>query len=235
VRTRANGGTITLDNQTPTGVAVGAGAVWVAHGFLGKLSRVDPQFGQVTKTLRLAAPSAEGAVSVGGGSVWAVYGESRLARVDPVTVRPLGRGLAGARPAAIVYAADSLWVANSEDQTVSRFSPGTFTEGPVKTISVGEGPAALAFGDGAVWVANREDDTVTRIDAGSYSTSTIEVGHGPASMAFGDGAVWVANSGGTVSRIDPAQRKVVKTIDVGNAPAGIAVAGGYVWVTVQVT
>src|SRR5688572_14860822 len=47
---RSQAGTVGLDNRTPSGIAVGEGAVWVAHGARGELSRVDPQFGQVTNT-----------------------------------------------------------------------------------------------------------------------------------------------------------------------------------------
>ena len=232
-RTRANAGTVSLNNQTPTGVAVGEGAVWVAHGVLGKLSRVDPQFGQVTQTLDVTETSDDGQVTVGGGSVWAVYANSTLARVDPSSVRVLAEGLAGAIPTGLVYALDALWVANRGDQNVARFNPSTFEEGAVRTISVGEAPVGIAFGNGAVWVANRGDDTVTRIDAGSYSTFTIPVDRGPLAVAVGAGAVWVASSSGTVSRIDPGRRRVVETIDVGNAPAGIAIGDGLVWVSVQ--
>ncbi len=231
VQTPANAGTITLDNQTPTGIAFGAGAVWVAHGFLGKLSRVDPQFGRVTKTLDIAGSSDDGTVAVGGGSVWTANGDDTLARVDPVELRLVGQGLA-ASPVGLVYAAGSVWVANGREQTVSRFNPGTFAEGPIHRTSVGEAPQAVAFGDGAIWVAN-SDDTVTRVDTGTYATSTIPVGHSPAAIAFGDGSVWVAESGGTVSRIDPATRKVVGTIHLGNAPSGIAIGYGRIWVTVQ--
>ena len=232
VRTHANAGTITLNNQTPTGVAAGEGGVWVVHGLLGKLSRVDPQFGQVTTTLDVAGRSDDGTVTVGGGSVWAAYGDATLARVDPVDVRILAIGLVSS-PSGIVYAAGSVWVASRGEQTASRFNPATFAEGPIHKTSVGEAPEAVAFGDGAIWVANSGDDTVTRIDAGTYATSTVSVGHGPAAIAFGDGAVWVAESGGTVSKIDPATRKVVSTIHIGNAPSGIALGYGRVWVTVQ--
>lgn len=233
VRSRANAGTISLGNQTPTGIAVGEGAIWVAHGFLGRLSRVDPQFGQVTKTLDLAGPSSEGVVTVGGGFVWAAYGESTLARIDPASLRP-SRGLAGASPAGVVYANGALWVANSGDQTVSRFNPGTFEEGSLgRPVSVGERPVGIALGAGAIWVANAGDDSVTRIDPDSSSTSTIPVGHRPTGIAVGSGAVWVTNASGTISRIDPVERRVVKSIHVGNAPVGIAVADGLVWVTVQ--
>jgi class 3 adenylate cyclase/streptogramin lyase len=231
-RSRSNAGTISLDNRTPTGIALGTDAVWIAHGFLGKLSRVDPQFGRVTKTVDVAQPSDSGVVAVGAGAVWAAYGESTLARIDPISVRSVGHGLAGAGPAGIVFAND-VWVANSGDQTVARFNPATFAEGPLKTISVGAGPTGIASGAGAIWVANKGDDTVTRIDPSSYSAFTIEVGDSPTAVAAGGGAIWVADEGGTISRIDPSQRKVVRTIDIGNAPSGIAVGNGLVWVTVQ--
>ena len=232
-RSRTNAGTISLNSQTPTGIAFGEGAVWVVHGFLGKLSRVDLQFRQVTKTLDLADPSADGAVAVGGGAVWAVYGESSIVRIDPVALRPLGRGFAGANPSAIVFATGAVWVANGGDHTVYRLNPSTFEEGPVRTISVGRSPAGIAFGAGSIWVASTGDDTVTRIDSSSHSTFTIEVGDSPAAVAAGADAIWVASRAGTIARIDPLTRRVVKTIEVGNPVSGIAVGGGFVWVTVQ--
>jgi class 3 adenylate cyclase len=232
-RSRANAGTISLNSQTPTGIALGEGSLWVAHGFLGRLSRVDPQFRRLTQTLDVAGESTSGAVAVGAGSVWAVFSESTLVRVDPNGLRPQGEGVAGAAPAAVIVAAGAVWIANSGDQTVQRFNPETFEAGPVRTISVGRRPSAIAFGADAVWVANTGDDTVTRIDPRTHSTFTIEVGDRPTGIAADSDAIWVANGGGTISRIDPLARKVVRTIGVGNAPAGIAVGGGHVWVTVQ--
>jgi class 3 adenylate cyclase/streptogramin lyase len=230
---RTNAGTVSLDNRSPTGIAVGEGGVWVALGLVGKLARVDPAFGRVSETLDIVAPTSDGVVAVGGGSVWAAYGDSTLARIDPRAMAVSGRGLAGTSPAGVVFGGGDVWVANSGEQTSSRFKPETFEEGPVKDVSVGQRPTGIAFGAGAVWVANREDDTVTRIDPRSYSTFTIEVADRPVAVAYGAEAVWVASESGVVTRIDPATRAVVKAIDVGNAPSGIAVGEGFVWVTVQ--
>ena len=80
---RTNAGLVTLDDQTPTGIAYGEReGLWVAHGLLGGLSKVDPQFGQVTDTMEIGGRSSEGVgeVAVGVGSVWAVLG-SRRSRV----------------------------------------------------------------------------------------------------------------------------------------------------------
>ena len=229
-------GAISLDGRTPTGLAFGEGAVWVAHGRLGQLSRVDPQFNKLAETIDVAGQGVaqQGAVAVGAGSVWAAYGESTLARIDPTQVRVLASSFAGDVPAALVVARGSVWVVNSGESTVSRFDPTTLEEGPLRTISVGSRPTGIAYGADAIWVANAGDDTVTRIDPSTYSTTTISVGSEPVALAVGAGAVWVTNRADrTVSRIDPATNDVVQTIDVENAPTGIAVADGFVWFSIE--
>jgi YVTN family beta-propeller protein len=222
---------------TPTDLAFGAGALWVSHGLTGELSRVDPQFGDVTTihvTDRSLYYSSSG-VAVGAGWVWAVYGDSTLARLAPHNLRRSGSTRAGEGSADVVFAGGSIWVINTGDATVQRFNATTFEEGPVQPpISVGRSPTGVAASGGTLWVASTGDDVVTRIDTGSRSTFTIPVGDGPTAVAVGTGAVWVTNTAaGTVSRIDPATNEVVRTIDVGGAPAGIAVVDDAVWVAVQ--
>jgi YVTN family beta-propeller protein len=236
-RQRSAVAAISLENRTPTGIAVGAGAVWVAHGARGELSRVDPQFGQVTHTIEVTASALgtqSGAVGIGAGSVWAAYEDSTLARIDPSDIRVTGTSFAGAAPAGVVVGGGSVWVANTGEATVSRFNPLTFEEGPLRSPSVGRRPTGIAFAEGAIWVASSADDVVTRIDPGTYAVTTIPVGDKPMAIAVGAGAVWVASAAaGTVSRIDPATSEVVETIKVGNAPSGITVGDGSVWVSVQ--
>jgi YVTN family beta-propeller protein len=231
-------GTISLGSRTPTGIAVGAGGVWVAHGLRGDVARVDPQFGEVTETIAVggtAFGSPKGSVAVDSQSLWAVFGDSTLARIDTADNRVAGKGLAGTQPSGVVVGRGAVWVVNEGDATVLGFNPQTFEEGPVRTpISVGKRPSAIAFGESALWVPNAADGTVTKIDPVSGSTSTIGVGDGPTAIAVGSGAVWVANTGdGTISRIDPGTNEVTRTIDVGNAPSGLAVSDGFLWVTVQ--
>jgi streptogramin lyase len=236
-RQRTSAGTIGLENRTPTGVAVDAGAIWVIHGLRGQVSRVDPQFNQVTNTIDVAGAafgSGQGAVAIGAGSVWAVFGDSTFARIDPADVRVAGSTFAGSAPAGVVVGSGSVWVANSGDATVQRYNPSTFEEGPLRTISVGRRPSGMAAGAGAIWVAAAGEDAVIRIDPSTSSTITIPVGDGPTAVAFGNGSIWVANSaGGTISRIDLTRREVVETIEVGNAPSGLAVIDDFVWVAVQ--
>ena len=146
---RVAAATVSLDRRTPTGVAAGASAVWVAHGRLGQLSRVDPQFNQLDRTIDVTAQEAgggaqQGSVAVGEGSIWAAYGDTTFARIEPRTLRVVATTTAGAVPAALVVALGSIWVANSGDSTVSRFEPETLEEGPVRVLSVGDRPSAIA-------------------------------------------------------------------------------------------
>jgi YVTN family beta-propeller protein len=225
---------------TPDAIAFGHGAVWVAHGRLGTLSRVDPRFG-TRETIRVAGRAISfptGGVATGLGAVWAAYGDSTLARVEPGagTPRRSGRWVAGGGPAGVVTGFGSVWVASAGDATVRRFDPRTFEEGPLREYTVGRTPTAIAAGAGAIWVALREDDAVTRIEPnlGSGSARAIEVGDGPTGVAVGEDAVWVASSAdGTISRIDPRTNEVAETIEVGAAPSGVALVDGLLWVGVQ--
>jgi YVTN family beta-propeller protein len=224
---------------TPDGIAVGEGAVWVVHGRLGTVTRVDPAFDTVAETVSLAGKSntyVTGGVAVGEGSVWGVFGDSTLARLDPSTNRKTGEVLAGTGPTSVVAAFGSIWVSNSGESSVERYSVGSFPDDPVDELAVGGAPTGLAVGAEAIWVASPEAGIVSRIEPSAVASSAlpIRVGERPGATATGEDAVWVANSGSrTLSRIDPATNEVVETISLGNAPAGIAFGKDLVWVAVQ--
>ena len=224
---------------TPDAIAVGAGGVWVVNGRLGTLFHVDPEFGVVSKPIVVAGRSITfptGGVDVARGSIWAVFGDSTLVRVNPARIEDVGTSVAGAGPTALVVGYGSVRVATSGRSEVQQFSPRTFEQGPIDEVRVGRRPMGLAVGESAIWITSAEDDFVTRLDAGlSLGPAVpIPVGDGPTAVAVGDGAVWVTNTNdGTVSRIDPESNTVAETISVGNAPAGVAVAGDSVWVAVQ--
>ncbi len=209
------------------------------NGRLGTLYRLDPGFDRVTDALLLASRAVlfgGAGVDVGGGSLWAAFGDATLARVDTFPLGEDGLGTTAGGPSDVVFAFGSIWVSNI-DATVQRFAPLTFEEGDIGEFTVGRRPSGIAAGEGAIWVACTDDDYVARLDVSLSSESvrtTIPVGDGPTAVAVAGGAVWVANTvEGSVSRIDPKTNEVEETIAVGNAPSGVAVAGGVVWVTVQ--
>jgi YVTN family beta-propeller protein len=221
------------------GLAAGAGAVWIAASRGSELVRLDPVL-RAERSIPIApAPdpfpvAASSPVAAGDGAVWAIRARREIARVDPGRQKVVARVAVGNAPTAIATGARAVWVADADDNNVTRLGPGA-ANSVTKTTPVGQEPSAVALGDGAVWVANTEDGTVARIDPASASvTDTISVGGRPTGIAAGDGAVWVANSlDGTVSRIDPESNEVVATIDIGEAPQGLTIAHGLVWVSVQ--
>lgn len=52
----------------PGGIAVGAGAIWVANSFDGTVSRIDARTNSVVATIRVG--KRLGGIAVGGGAVW---------------------------------------------------------------------------------------------------------------------------------------------------------------------
>ena len=101
---------------------------------------MDPQFARVTATVDLntePGPYQQAGIAVSGDSVWVVFGNSTLVRIDAARARVAGSGFAGAQPSALAVGDGSVWVANAGDSTVQRFNPSTFEVGPVRTVSVG--------------------------------------------------------------------------------------------------
>jgi class 3 adenylate cyclase/DNA-binding beta-propeller fold protein YncE len=233
-RKGALGRTFGLD-ATPTGLAVGAGAVWVAHGKLGMLTRIDLRYQIVGKPLEVASTTylagQTGAVAVGADGIWAAFGDGSVARIDPAGTRVLRRGYSAAPARAIAVTGEGIFVAN-QDATLTRINPQTAT--PIgREVSIGREPTAIASDGNGFWVTAFEDDVVSRVN--EFASTTVPTGDGPVAVAVGAGAVWVANANDkTVSKINPTgdRPEVVDQIEIGERPTGVAVAGGRVWVTV---
>ena len=75
---------------------------------------------------------------------------NEVAVIDPDSNRVTGTISVGARPGAIVSGSRSLWVANRDDQNVSRIDRDTGSV--TKTIPVVDSPTGLAAANGTIWV-----------------------------------------------------------------------------------
>jgi YVTN family beta-propeller protein len=90
---------------------------------------------------------------------------------------------------AIAFGPSGVWVANTQNDSVSRIDPGT--NGVTTTIPVGDSPAGLAVTEDAVWVTNTVGGTISRIDPSTGTVEEIEIGAGPDGIAVAtDGTVW---------------------------------------------
>ena len=182
-------------------VTVGGGAVWFACE-AADLGRIDTRTGAARRVgLEAGILTSPNAVLPIFSDI--VYGLERLwilnraanavREIDTATIRLQRDITVGNAPSAIAVSADSLWVTNFEDDTVTRIvitAPGQTPT--LTTIPVGDGPIDVAFGEGGVWVVSSLDRAVTRIDPESGDvTAAIGIGNEPQRVAAGEGAVWV--------------------------------------------
>jgi virginiamycin B lyase len=218
----------------PSGVAVGAGAVWVATWGVehSRVVRIDPTSNRVVAST--VVPLGQATVAVGEGAVWvASSSDNSVSRIDPATNRVVTTIDVDRQPSGIAVAAGSVWVANALDDTVSRIDPAS--NRVVATIPIpGRGSAfSLAAAGGSVWVSGNHG--LYRIDPAGNRVTKVDVCCGE--VAAGAGGLWVANGmDRTVLRVDPATGRVLARIPVPPAaaperPYGIAAGGGAVWVT----
>jgi YVTN family beta-propeller protein len=140
----------TLDTgNSPTVIAEGAGAVWVADPEANNVARLDPATGTVSATIPVGnGPSA---LAVGADAVWVADRlDDAVVRIDPDTNAVTTTIAVGRSPTGIAVGEGSVWVANSRDGTVSRIDPRS--NDVVKTVPVGGSPQRIAVGGGRVWV-----------------------------------------------------------------------------------
>ena len=212
----------------PSGVAVGAGAVWVANSGDGTVSRIDPRTNATTVVRVLPGPTG---VVVAAGSVWVTNTlAAAVTQINPKTSKVVNEPRVGANPTGIAYGARSLWVANQSDGTVTRLDPTTLRTDP--PITVGDGPVGIAVADGGVWVANTNEGSLYRIDVDDHrvTSRTIDADGGAYGVAASGRTVWVSNQyAGTLSRVDARRFTLVDTVPTRGAPLGLAVSGERLW------
>jgi YVTN family beta-propeller protein len=141
-------GTVAVGGS-PTGVAVGADAVWVSDQAGGRLVRIDPQIDQVTQPINVG--TGPGAIAVGYRSVWVANTlDGTVSRIDPQTNEVTATIPVGDGPTGIAVGAGGVWVANQYAGTLARIDP--VADAVVRTIRVGNQPQGLAIAGGLVWV-----------------------------------------------------------------------------------
>ncbi len=179
----------------------------------------------------------------GSGASTVRVAPNELAAIDTHSDRVTGAVPVGARPGAIAFGSGSLWVANLDDQTISRVDPKT--PQTLRAIPVAGPPTGIAAGGGGVWVV--ESDTsptaslkssvfVDRIDPEFDTPSRrVRIGNvipsGPGAIAAQGNSVWVAPSTGLLTRLNAVTGTVAHQMDPNASPAGIAIGDGAVWLT----
>ena len=149
IRTIATG---QISDPGAYGLAVGAGAVWLASPFTAELYRFDRR----RRAIAIGSGSFPSDVAVGDGAVWVTdSSHNTVVEIDPSRNRIVRRVPGGRDPIAVAVGSGAVWVADDQGGTVSRIDPRT---GRATTFRVGPHPRNIAVGQGAIWVTVHRSD-----------------------------------------------------------------------------
>jgi streptogramin lyase len=219
---------------TPTGIAVGAGSVWVGviRDRTLELLELGPELGERRDTIVLER----------GDAPFSVARESVLPAVDKGTVVTLepGRGevsrivdgkasplIEGLDAASIATAGDAIWLGGKTVvNKIDAETGSTLASVPVGGL-LDSTSTSIQASEEAVWFAGTAQSRLFRIDPSGALVTTFPVCVGPSAIAVGEAAVWVACADGTVSRVNADE--TVDVIPMATPPAGIVADFGQVW------
>jgi YVTN family beta-propeller protein len=188
--------------------------------------------------LLVAAIAAAIVALTGGGDIALRAAPNSVAAINTRTNRVVGQVAVGVRPSAIAFGSGSLWVANLDDQTISRVDPSTLRT--LRTIPVGDPPTGIAAAGGRVWVV-RSNPTATFVSVSRIEPQfdvidrTVLIGTvvpgSPGAVAARGDTLWVAPSSGELTRLDPVTGRIVQHLDPNAGPTGIDLGADAVWVS----
>jgi YVTN family beta-propeller protein len=145
----------------PSGIAVGAGSVWVGDALEGTVRRIDPARGRTIATIRVG--SQPYALTFAAGSLWVTNADSgTVSRVDPASNLAAATIRVGRNPYGLAAAGRALWVANLGEGTVSEID--AVSARVLRTRRVGGDPLGIAIVDGTVWVTQNSDGRAMSVD-----------------------------------------------------------------------
>ena len=189
--------------------------------------------------LLLAAAVVAAATELAGGhgpTLRAV--PNSVAAIDPRSNQVVATAQVGQSPGAIAYGDRSLWIANVQDESLTRLVPGSLqTQGIVR---LSQQPTGLAVANGAVWVV-MSNPTQNFVTASRVNTQfndvdkTVHIGNvdpatAPSIAARGD-TVLVAPQSGDLTSLRATTGKTLKGVDPNASPTKVAVGAGGSWFT----
>lgn len=134
-------------NNSPAGIAVGAGAVWTTDNQADNVTQVD----STGLTSSAAVGHGPSGIAIDSSAIWvADTGDDTVVRIDPTTRAVTATIPVGHLPLGIAVGAGSVWVANSGDGTVDRIDPSD--DRVITTIRVGGSPQDVAIAADRAWV-----------------------------------------------------------------------------------
>jgi ABC-type transport system substrate-binding protein/tRNA A-37 threonylcarbamoyl transferase component Bud32 len=172
-------------DASPTGIAFGAGSLWVARG--SETVRVDPAGGNVMT--RVLTPLAATSIVFAEGAVWVASAENgRVVKIDPAINKITATTPLHATITDLAVGNGSVWVSIVPDNVVYRLSPD---DGSVlATIPAGPWPAALSAGDG-LWVADAKGRQLAHLE-NAGPRDVVRLSGPPLVTRYHRGLLWTA-------------------------------------------
>lgn len=229
----------------PTGIAEGAGSVWVLDSATGRLLRIAAVTGKVTDQIRI--PGGATAVAYGDGSVWVtgpLRGKEglRLSKIDPArnlvvqsrSILPLST----TAPVCPIFPGPrGLWLACGRPSGITLIDPTSLR--PLKALLVNTGGYVplIAPGQHVVWVLTGTG--LVRVDpAAARITATAKINWDTYLLPFQAsafavdraGRVWIANS--ALDVLAPGSltiHQVANTAGMGIGIINVVVTGSHLW------
>jgi DNA-binding SARP family transcriptional activator/ABC-type transport system substrate-binding protein len=175
-----------------TGIARGAGSLWIASHDESRLLRVDPATGRVVKTISIAYPWA---VAYGNGAVWITSYPLGLVRVDPTTNAITAIAAVPQQVTNVAVGGGFAWATNEFKGTLYKVDQSGKI---VATYPTGDGASGVSYADCKLWVVNQDAGSVTGVDAATGATRVFRFGHPLNSVAaLGTRLAVVLNPGRT--------------------------------------
>ena len=218
--------------RSPSGVAVGAGGVWVANGASATVSRLDPATGKLVDTIGVG--SDVNGVAVGFGYVWVADGnDGTVTQIDPKFDQagptiPQG-GQSTIAPDPVFYVAvDSAHVWATRGDELLRIDPHSLQARVWAKVG---SPTGLATGGGYVWVTT-QSQSLLRIDPGSPNDDNVDrqaLSGGPISPVYLRGSLWLI-LGSDIQQFDPISLTAGPGYHVAGEPVSLAAGDDALWV-----
>jgi ABC-type transport system substrate-binding protein/tRNA A-37 threonylcarbamoyl transferase component Bud32 len=171
----------------PTGIAAGAGSVWVTRG--AEVVRVDAKSGR--EQHRFSVPVTATLLTFANDSIWAASSENGVVeKIDPDSNRVAAKASLHGWISALTVAGDSVWAAVTPDDVLFRLSVDDASiQG---TQPAGRDPESLTADRSSLWVANGRGRALTQIDLGSGEHTEVALRGAPDLVRYRGGMLWVA-------------------------------------------
>jgi ABC-type oligopeptide transport system substrate-binding subunit len=174
-------------NSDPSGIASGAGSIWLTRG--AEVVRVDGTSGRVVH--RFPLPVTATLLAFANGRLWAASSQNgQVEEIDPATNRIAARAKLHGWVSALAVGDNSVWATVVPDDVVFRLSADDASI--EATQPAGRDPAALSTAPGVLWVADGAGRALTRLDISTGRRTAMPLDGTPQMVREHVGLLWVS-------------------------------------------